>query len=191
MVDRCLSPFIRYRTWLINIIYLKWGVIIKELGEYLKNIRHENGVGIEEASEDLNISVNVLKNIESGNTRAFRDMLELREIVKSYAKYLGLDPDNVIDEFNDFLFEHTSKINLQDILEAEKSASDKNKKEITSPYTSVKTIKIDKKNIKYLYFVLLLILFVLLTFFILKSILIVDKSVSTELLSLYKLKEVF
>ncbi len=76
---------------------------MKELGEYLKETRENNCVGIEEASEDLNVSVNILENIENGNTRAFRDMYDLKEKVKEYAKYLGLNPEEVIDEFNDLI----------------------------------------------------------------------------------------
>ena len=61
MVDKCLSPRNRNRTWLIKYYFFfnKRGVILKELGEYLKSVREENGVGIEEASDDLKISVQI------------------------------------------------------------------------------------------------------------------------------------
>ena len=83
---------------------------MKELGEYLKRTRIKNGVSLTEACEDLEISTSHLENIEIGNIRAFKDVYELRDDVKSYAKYLGLDADKVVDEFNGFLFQHTSKI---------------------------------------------------------------------------------
>ena len=88
---------------------------MKELGSYLRRTRIENGVNLEEAADDMNISVTQLENIESGNTRAFKDVYKLKQQIKMYAKYLGLNPDKVIDEFNEFLFEHTSKISLDDI----------------------------------------------------------------------------
>ena len=120
---------------------------MKELGVYLRDVRRNNGVGIEEASDDLNISSAILENIECGNTRAFRDMLELKEIVKKYAKYLGLDPEKVEDEFNDFLFEHTSRISLSDILEAEaQQTAKKEEKEVFSPYTKPSKIIKPPKN---------------------------------------------
>lgn len=184
MVDKCLSPRNRNRTWLIK-YYLKWGVIIKELGDYLKNIRISNGIGLEEASDDLNIALNILKNLESGNTRTFRDMLELRETVVSYAKYLGLDSSKVVDEFNDFLFEHTSKIKLQDILDAEKKQSQVQKKEIVSPYTVDKKIFFDKKYSKFILYFLIGIVALLILFFILKDFLIDDIKITRELKSLY------
>lgn len=101
---------------------------MKELGEYLKQTRLENGVGLDEVSEDLNMSRDDIENMEEGNVRAFKDVLELRSQMKQYAKYLGLDSENVADEFNDFLFEHTSKISLTDILEAQKKREQEEKR---------------------------------------------------------------
>lgn len=107
---------------------------MKELGDYLKRTRVENGVSIAEAAEDLDLSTVQLENIESGNVKAFKDIYDLKEIVRQYAKYLGLNPEKVIDEFNGFLFEHTSKISLDDIMMAKKKMEEEEKK-ATSPYT--------------------------------------------------------
>ena len=107
---------------------------MKELGEYLKHTRISNGVSIAEAAEDLELSTSQIENIESGNVRAFKDVYSLKELIKHYAKYLGLDPEKVVDEFNGFLFEHTSKISLDDIKAAQKKMDDKEKK-TRSPYT--------------------------------------------------------
>ncbi len=107
---------------------------MKELGYFLKTERVENGISLTEASEDLNLSTALLENIESGNIRAFKDVYELREEVKKYAKYLGADVDKVMDQFNDFLFEKTSKISLDEIKEAGKKSNSEEKK-ISSPYT--------------------------------------------------------
>lgn len=109
---------------------------MKELGSYLRRTRIENGVNLEEAADDMNISVTQLENIESGNTRAFKDVYKLKQQIKMYAKYLGLNPDKVIDEFNEFLFEHTSKISLYDIrIAREKEESKEQENKIKSPYT--------------------------------------------------------
>ena len=77
---------------------------MKELGEYLKRTRISNGVSIAEAAEDLELSTSQIENIESGNVRAFKDVYSLKDYVNHYAKYLGLDPNKVVDEFNGFLF---------------------------------------------------------------------------------------
>lgn len=116
---------------------------MKELGEYLKRTRISNGVSLTEACEDLDFSTTQLENIESGNVRAFKDVYELRECVKSYAKYLGLDSEKVVDEFNGFLFQHTSKISLDDIREAQKKKEELiAEKKVKSPYTTEHTKKI-------------------------------------------------
>ena len=91
---------------------------MKELGEYFRTTRIKNGVSLEEAAEDLELSTSQLENIESGNERAFEDVYKLKGYVRSYAKYLGLKPDEITDEFNEFLFEKTSKISLVDTKEA-------------------------------------------------------------------------
>ena len=88
---------------------------MKEIGEELKQLRKKSGVDLEEASHDLNISEIELECIEAGNAKAFKDIYELKDKVRLYAKYLGVDEDKIADEFNDFLFEKTSKISLNDV----------------------------------------------------------------------------
>ncbi len=121
---------------------------MKELGYYLQDIRRSNGVSLEEAASDLSVDVSYLENIESANVRAFRDVYYMRDLVKEYAKYLGLNGDKIQDEFNDFLFEHTSKISLDDIMEAKKKKEEEEKlentKKIQSPYTKEYKRKVRK-----------------------------------------------
>ena len=90
---------------------------LKEIGIKLKEKRKENGVSVKEAAEDLNLDEDVLENMEEGNIRAFKDMYILKELIKDYSKYLGLDVNDVVETFNDFLFEHTSRISLKEIEE--------------------------------------------------------------------------
>ena len=124
---------------------------MKEIGEFLKQARIENGVSLDEACEDLNLTNDYLENLEEGNVRAFKDIYALKESVREYSKYLGLDPDKVMDEFNDFMFEHTSKISLDDILEARKLAQEKEaeKPKVVSPYTQKRKEKFNFKKIKW------------------------------------------
>ena len=107
---------------------------MKELGEYLRRTRISSGLSITEVCEDLDFSTSLLENMESGNVKAFKDVYSLRDFIKKYANYLGLDADKVIDEFNDFLFAHTSRISLEDIQEAKKIVEE-NSKKVKSPYT--------------------------------------------------------
>ena len=54
---------------------------MKEIGEYLKTERKKNGVSISEASDDLNINETLLKAIEDGNSKAFKDILDRKGVV--------------------------------------------------------------------------------------------------------------
>ena len=142
---------------------------MKELGEYLKRTRISNGVSITEACEDLEFSTSHLENIESGNVRAFKDVYDLRESIKIYAKYLGLNPDKVVDEFNSFLFQHTSKISLDDIVAAQKRKEEKEReKKVKSPYT--KEYKESVKVWPFVFALVAFVVFVIILYFIFSSI---------------------
>ena len=108
---------------------------MKTIGEKIKNTRIKSGVTIEEAAEDLNYKPSQLIALEEGDYHAFKDKFLLKTILTDYSKYLGLETEEIIDEFNDFVFESTSKIPIEDIEKAsklkEKMADDK----IASPYT--------------------------------------------------------
>ena len=78
---------------------------MKEIGEVLKESREQNGVSIEEAAEDLNYKVSQLEAIESGNYKTFKDIFLLKCMITDYAKYLGLNSEQIIDEFNEYVFE--------------------------------------------------------------------------------------
>ena len=118
---------------------------MKELGQKLKLKREENGVGLEEAASDLKMRASQLESIEEGRKDDFKDVFSLKYFIRDYAKYLGLDGEEILDEFNEFLFEETSRISLEDIEAAikEKEEKEKNMK-ILSPYTVV--TKEDKKK---------------------------------------------
>lgn len=109
---------------------------MKEIGLKLKTKREEDGVSLEEAASDLKIRESQLKNIEEGNREAFDDVITIKYIIRDYSKYLGLDVDSLLDEFNQYLYEETSKISLEDIELARKAKEEKEKNmKILSPYT--------------------------------------------------------
>ena len=111
---------------------------MKEIGERLKETRESIGISIEEAAEDLKMRPSQIENIESGNMEAFKDVFYLKYFIRDYAKYLGLDYEDMVDEFNEYLFDYTSKISIDDIKKAKKNASlkeEKEEKRIHSPYT--------------------------------------------------------
>ena len=133
----------------------------------LRGAREENGVSLEEASEDLKIKPAILYNIEEGNMGCFKDIFVLKDYLKDYAKYLGIDPTKTVDKFNEFMFE----IPVEEI---EKKIMEKNKEEallksrIASPYTDT-SYRYKKKSIALLY-ILVIALVALVIFWSVKQV---------------------
>lgn len=116
------------------------------IGEKLRASREEKSLSLEEVSEDLKIPVKDLENIEKGDKKAFSDIYLLKKYIYDYAKYLGLDYESLIDEFNEYMFEYTSKIPTDVIERISKQKEKEEEKERVSPYTIVKP-KNNKKKI--------------------------------------------
>ena len=109
---------------------------MKEIGLRLKDKRVSNGVSLEEAAEDLKVRVGQLESIEEGRKEDFNDVLSLKLFIRDYAKYLGLDGEKMLDSFNEYLYEETSKISLEEIEKAKRDKEEKEKDmKILSPYT--------------------------------------------------------
>lgn len=109
---------------------------MKEIGEKLKEARENMGISIEEVSGDLNIPVKQIENLEEGNMESFKDIFYLKYFIRDYAKYLGLNKEDLVDEFNEYLFDYTSKLSLEEIKKAQKEEKkDKIENKIKSPYT--------------------------------------------------------
>lgn len=132
---------------------------MKEIGEKLKEAREEIGVSIEEVAEDLKIRPAQIENIENGDSSAFKDMFNLKYLIRDYSKYLGLNKEDLVDEYNEYLFDYTSKISLEDIKKAKKERSEA--KRIKSPYTTEKKSK--KKTIIISLYISIIILIILIT----------------------------
>lgn len=101
---------------------------MKEIGEKLKQTREEMGISLDEAAEDLKLRVTQIENIEAGNKESFKDIFYLKYFIRDYSKYLGLDSEQMLDEFNEYLFDYTSKIAVADIKKANKKAEKKKTK---------------------------------------------------------------
>ncbi len=111
---------------------------MKEIGEALKEQRESIGITIEEAALDLKLKESQIEAIENGDKDAFPDVFYLKYFIRDYSKYLGLNYEDMIDEFNEFLFDYTSKISIEDIKKARKQvqvAKQQEEKRIASPYT--------------------------------------------------------
>ncbi len=134
---------------------------MKNVGKLFKEKRESIGIKEEEAANDLEITIPQLENLEDGNINAFKDIFFLKELVKKYAKYLNVDEEEVLEEFNDFLFDFTSRIPIEEIEEKVKELEKQNEKEtrkkISSPYTQKKKRKAKLKPV-YLFSIVTIIL---------------------------------
>ena len=93
---------------------------MKDIGLKLKDKREENGLSIDEVAEDLKMRPSQISSIEEGKMVDFKDVFYLKYFIRDYAKYLGLNGEAILDEFNEYLFDFTSKISIEDIKKAEK-----------------------------------------------------------------------
>ena len=116
---------------------------MKNIGLQLKEKRIENGLSIEEVAEDLKMRPSQIESIEEGKRDDFKDIFYLKYFIRDYAKYLGLDSERILDEFNEYLFDMTSKIPIELIKEAKKDKNENN--DTISPYTKESSkIKVPK-----------------------------------------------
>ncbi len=152
---------------------------MNDIGNQLKKAREATGITLEEVSSDLDIKVNVLDNIENGNMGCFKDIYVLKDYIQEYSKYLGLDPEKMVNEFNEYLFETTSKISVKEI-EEKMQEIEKNEEtqeiKIASPYTDDSN-KYKSKSYIMLY-ILIIMLVALAIFWSVKQI-TVDSRIAT------------
>lgn len=146
-----------------------------EIGEILHLARESSGVSLKEVSKDLNIKEEILENIEEGKVGAFKDIFELKKYINLFAKYLGLDNVKLIDEFNEYMFNYTSKIPVKEIEKTMKLQikSEEKKDEVVSPYT--KEIKPHHKFKYAVIYIILILLVILVIFWAIKLVMVGEK----------------
>ena len=150
---------------------------MNEIGELFRVTREDAGVSIDEASKDLDIKEVILENIEEGNIGCFKDIFVLKDHIYNYAKYLGIDPEKIIDEFNEYMFEYTSKIPIKEIeRQIEEQEAKQAKKEITSPYTTQS--KKQNRNLCILLYIAIILIIMVVVFWSIREITINQETAS-------------
>lgn len=148
---------------------------MEEIADLLKETRENSGIDLKEVSNDLDISEIVLDNIEQGKIGSFKDIFLLKNYISSYAKYLGLDADKLLDDFNEYVFEYTSKIPVKEIEKTiELAAKEADSSTISSPYTKRKPK--GKKEIYILIYILIFIFVILAIFWSINQITVNNKN---------------
>lgn len=118
----------------------------------LKLAREASSVSLEEASNDTSIPLEALEQIEEGSIGSFKDIFKLKEYLQTYSKYLGLDPTKIIDSFNEYMFEYTSKIPLDDLAK-EIQAQEREKEKILEETNDIRVVTpyLKKEKTKHLW----------------------------------------
>ncbi len=129
---------------------------MEEIAELLRETRIESGIELSEVSKDLDISEIILTNIEEGKIGSFKDIFLLKDYIGNYAKYLGLNSDKILEEFNEYLFEYTSKIPVKEIEKTIELKVKDNEEKVVSPYTHPQP-----KNKRYYYVMVYILIFLL------------------------------
>ena len=133
---------------------------MKDIAERFKETREGMDISLEEASEDLKVDKKTIENLEEGNMDAFKDITALKSLILDYSKYLGLDKDQMMDDFNEYLFDYTSRISIEEIMNAKKSEQIEEEKKIQSPYTIEHKKRTFLSNLFIGLIVLVLVLFI-------------------------------
>ena len=77
---------------------------MKEIGESFKEKREEIGITLEEVSKDLGIKEVLLENLEEGNAKVFKDILEIKDTIEAGIELSGTEIKSI----------RNGKINLKD-----------------------------------------------------------------------------
>lgn len=158
---------------------------MKEIGEKLKEAREAMGISISEAAEDLKLEVSQIENLEKGDMETFKDVYYLKYLIRDYSKYLGLNKEDLVNEFNEYLFDYTSKISLEDIKQAQNLIKEDEDK-IKSPYT----IEHKKRPPVFTFtvYALAIIVLVVILVFVIKEITKTDDENAESIVMSYKVK---
>ncbi len=79
------------------------------IGEYLRNIRLKKKINIKSVSNELKISIEILEQLEGNNFPQYIDKVFLIGHIRSYAKFLDLDQEAVVEKFKiQSLFNNTN-----------------------------------------------------------------------------------
>ena len=73
-----------------------WGSRMKKVGDILREARLKGGFSIKDSSKFTRIHEQYLKALESGNYTLFSDRVHIRGFIQNYAKFLGLNFEEIL-----------------------------------------------------------------------------------------------
>jgi transcriptional regulator with XRE-family HTH domain len=78
---------------------------MKRLGEFLRGERQARGISLQQIAADTRISMTMLQAIENGDGEQLPAPVLIKGFLRSYAQRIGLDPEDVIAEYQDLIEE--------------------------------------------------------------------------------------
>jgi len=74
--------------------------MMDELGHILREARETKGLALKEVQEEIRINTRFLEALESGDYQALPTPAHVRGFLRNYARFLGLDPQPLLDRFS-------------------------------------------------------------------------------------------
>jgi len=78
---------------------------MKRLGEFLRGERQARGISLQQVAADTRISMKMLQAIEEGDGEQLPAPVLIKGFLRAYAQRIGLDPEDVIVEYQDLIEE--------------------------------------------------------------------------------------
>jgi cytoskeletal protein RodZ len=78
---------------------------MESFGEYLKSLREERGISLEEVSERTKIATSNLNFLENDHYELLPPKVFVKGFIRSYVDELGLDPEEALRRFDEFIKE--------------------------------------------------------------------------------------
>lgn len=72
---------------------------MRELGEYLRQIRQSRGISLEEVALNTRINIDYLRALEDGNFDVLPAEVYVLGFLKSYAEFMGIDPKELVERY--------------------------------------------------------------------------------------------
>ena len=72
---------------------------MKHIGEYLKNLRIEKNITLEEAEDHTGIRVQYLQALEEGDFNKIPGDVFIKGFIRNYGNYLGADGNALVDAY--------------------------------------------------------------------------------------------
>ncbi len=82
-----------------------------ELGHILREARENKGYALEDVQEKIRINAKYLKALETGDYSALPTPVHVRGFLRNYARFLGLDPQPLLDRYEANISRQSAKSN--------------------------------------------------------------------------------